>query len=105
MDSADFERKSSRRIANSVMVSSALDEAGSASSKRQLAVLDQVQSLIIKERPAAWEVDLIKSFFKGPAFFLRQDMQGMLHRGKTCVVCVDQNAQTISFHSGMQEKE
>ena len=69
-------------MASSVIYETSSASGSSASGKRELAVLDQVQSLMIKERSAAWEVGLIKGFFKGPAFFLRQDMQGMVHRGK-----------------------
>ena len=45
-----------------------------------LHVLEHVEAILASNRPKR-EIDLIKAFFKGPAFFLRADMQGMVYRG------------------------
>ena len=70
MDSADFESKSSRRIANSVMVSSALDEAGSASSKHQLAILDH------QRKAGCMGGGLDQKLFQGPCILLEAGHAG-----------------------------
>ena len=48
-----------------------------------MVILDLLQHAWAASRSCARDKDHVKLFFKGPAFFLRPEMQGMVSRGMT----------------------